>query len=132
MQAKGYSGCFACGQDNPRSLGLDFVPADGTVTAAWMGADWCQGYPGVVHGGILCTLLDEDMARAVQELGVIGVTAKMEVWFRKPAPTGMELVISAWVEDRRGRRIMARGEIRDRQGQLLAEGRALFIVRDEA
>ncbi|HHY37125.1 MAG TPA: PaaI family thioesterase [Firmicutes bacterium] len=132
MRVKDYSGCFACGLDNPRSLGLEFVAgAGGSVTATWTGAEWYQGYPGMVHGGIICTLLDEAMAKAVQELGAAGVTGKMEVWFRRPTPTGVELTISGWIEERRGRRIKAGAEIRDRQGRLLAEGRALFIVRDK-
>lgn len=132
MRDKDYSGCFACGLDNPRSLGLEFVTdSDGTVTASWTGAGWYQGYPGIVHGGILCTLLDEGMAKAVQESGAIGVTAKMEVRFRKPASTGVELIVTGWIEDRRGKRIKARGEIKDKKGQLLAEGKALFIARDE-
>jgi len=58
-----------------------------------------QGWPGVLHGGLVCTLLDEVMARVFffdQEERWM-VTAKMEVRYFKPVPLEQPLTLGGGI-----------------------------------
>jgi hypothetical protein len=58
--------CFACGSRNPQGLHLCFETGpDGCVAAPWQPSPIFQGYEGIIHGGIISTVLDEAMAKAV-------------------------------------------------------------------
>jgi len=87
--------CFACGTNNPYSLHLKF---------RWEGDDYVcdfvpqrvhQGWAGVVHGGILCTLLDEGMNTMLCHTVGAVVTAELRVRFRNPAPIGVPIQVRA-------------------------------------
>jgi acyl-coenzyme A thioesterase PaaI-like protein len=78
--------CFVCGQDNPRGLKISV-----TYREAGMAAETelalpreFQGWAGVIHGGILATLLDEMMAHAVWHFAGPGLTLGLEVRFHAP------------------------------------------------
>lgn len=81
--------CFACGSDNPHGLRLKFhVGPEGTAAASLvLGPEW-EGPRGIVHGGIVSTLLDEAMAKAVAATGCKTMTAELRVRFRQYAETG--------------------------------------------
>lgn len=89
--------CFVCGLRNPGSLKASFYEeSDGTVVALFTGEEFHQGYPGRMHGGVISGIMDETIGRAImvglppgQE--VWGVTAELNVRFRKPVPLGVEL-----------------------------------------
>jgi len=121
--------CFGCGTENPAGLRLRIeTGADGTVWNDYTVPDHFQGYRGVVHGGILATLLDEVMAHAVLRAGSgSAATAQLEIRYRQPAPVGETLRTEARVERISGRRIQVTGRIRNREGQVVAEGQALFL-----
>ncbi|MBN2432574.1 MAG: PaaI family thioesterase [Acidobacteria bacterium] len=121
--------CFCCGRDNPRGMKLDIRSGeDGEVYTLYTPPAEFQGYQGVVHGGILATLMDEIMAHALLRRGMgSAATARMEVVFRHPARTGVELRICGRVEDVSGRRITTTAVIADADGRRLAEARALFL-----
>ena len=78
-------GCFGCSTANERGLGLVFERGDGIVEArTTLGEDFA-GYDGLVHGGIVSTLLDEAMGWAILELtGRFAVTRSLTVDFRRP------------------------------------------------
>ena len=59
-----------------------------------------NGYPGIVHGGIVAAMLDETSGRAVMLDGDFDnfmVTLKLEVIYRKPTPTDIPLEITGWI-----------------------------------
>lgn len=116
--------CFVCGRKNPHGLYMTFydngqneVYSDYTVPPAF------QGYPGVVHGGIVAAMLDEVVAR----VSMIGdhhhfmMSVKLEVKYRHPVPTEVPLRVVGRIERLRGRLGKAVGEISLADGQLLAE-----------
>lgn len=86
-------------------------------------ADAYQGYPGIVHGGIVAAMLDEVVAR----VSMIGdphhfmMSVKMEVKYRNPVPTGLSLTLVGKVVRMRGRLGKAVGEILLPSGELAAE-----------
>jgi uncharacterized protein (TIGR00369 family) len=110
-------GCFICGLANPIGLKIVFhedrermqVRARLTVPERY------RSYPGVVHGGIVATILDETAGRALfvhsRDINDFFVTAKMEVRYRRATPTDTPLVAVGWVEHY-GERARVRGELR--------------------
>jgi uncharacterized protein (TIGR00369 family) len=103
--------CFGCGDDNPIGLHLRFATNADTVTAAFLPKDVHQGFQGVVHGGIIATVLDEAMAWATAAAGNWAVTTKLDVRFRRPLHVGEPTTVSARVVSVRGRAITAAAEL---------------------
>ena len=128
--------CFVCGRENPKGLHMHFhQPAPGEVVAEYIVGDEFQGYPGVVHGGIVASMLDEVIGRANMEWNEnktnFMVTAQLNIRYRKPVPVGKPLRLMGHAGKRDGRVSRARGEIFDPDGTLLAEGEAvLFDIPD--
>ena len=86
LETGGY--CFVCGKNNPNGLRLSFEidKEKQILKTTFVASPTYQGWDGIVHGGILCTLLDEAMANLVYELGYQAVTASIEIRFKKPPP----------------------------------------------
>ncbi len=123
--------CFICGRQNPVGLKLDFYEDHETerVRAEITVPDAYQGYPGVVHGGIVSAILDEVAGRAV----IIGggsenllATLRMTVRFRRPTPTETPLLAVGWVEQASGVGARVAGEIRLPDGTVTAECESLL------
>ena len=58
------------------------------------GPEHHQGYPGRMHGGVITAILDETIGRAIMIRygeAIWGVTAELNVRFRKPVPLDVEL-----------------------------------------
>ncbi|MGY1705443.1 PaaI family thioesterase [Geodermatophilus sp. SYSU D00697] len=66
-----------------------------------------EGPPGLVHGGVVATLLDHVLARAVRAAGRGGLTATLTVRYRRPVPLGVPLLLSAEAGEPSGRRTPA-------------------------
>lgn len=93
MEPAGASLCFGCSLDNPVGLHLKFsIREDGCVYTRFTPHLFHQGYNGILHGGLIATVLDELMANHVLKLGYQAVTARLEVRFRKPISIGQELL----------------------------------------
>ena len=85
--------CFACGKDNPRGLKLKIeVDRDG-ARFEYRVPENLQGWQGVTHGGIISTMLDEDMVWAAAGREIEVVTAEMTVRFTNPLPTGHKIKV---------------------------------------
>lgn len=116
--------CFVCGRKNPRGLYVTFYDnGRNEVQATHTISEDYQGYPGVVHGGIVAALLDEVVAR----VSMIGdphhfmMSVKLEVKYRHPVPTETELTAVGRIVKLRGRLGKAVGEIRLPDGTVAAE-----------
>lgn len=121
--------CFGCGEANPVGLHLKFFRAeDGTVVCETAVPDTCEGPPGYAHGGIIATLLDETMSKAVRLHGVVAMTARLEVDYRRPVPSAMPVRLEGRVTRSDGRKHWVEARIRNAAGEELAAGKALFIA----
>jgi uncharacterized protein (TIGR00369 family) len=120
--------CFVCGLENPIGLKVVFYEDEtGRVRARFTPREEHQGYPGVLHGGITATLLDEAAGRVVNRLGIWMATAKLEIRYLKPVPTGQPLTVIGEMTRLRGRVMEARAEIRLADDSLAVEATALYI-----
>ena len=80
--------CFGCGQANQTGLRLDFLLADdGSVVSFPVVASAFEGHPGYLHGGVIATLLDEAMSKAVRATGSTSMTRKIEIDYLRPVPS---------------------------------------------
>jgi acyl-coenzyme A thioesterase PaaI-like protein len=118
--------CFGCGARNPHGLKLDFRIEDSRAVAEFRPRMEHQGYPGLVHGGLIATALDEAMGWAMYSLRVWAVTGKMEIKYRQPLPLDATATVTGEVVRNRGRWLEVRGEVRA-GGRLVAESHALFM-----
>jgi acyl-coenzyme A thioesterase PaaI-like protein len=127
-----YQRCFICGQQNHAGLRVRYRQEGERIVTEFTGDELHMGYPGVVHGGLISALLDETMGRTALFGRAWVMTGKLEVRYRLPAPVGEALEISAWATRRRRDSVEARGEVRRPTGELVADGRGLFLrVPDE-
>ena len=122
--------CFLCGVENP--VGLKMViyndPDHGQVVSTVTVPERFQGYPGVVHGGIVATMLDEVAGRATL-LGApddLMVTVKLEVRYRRPTPAATPLTVIGRITQQGRSLARARGEIRLADGTVTAEAELLL------
>lgn len=122
--------CFGCGRRNAAGLHLEFHddPNGNGVEALFTPAPRVEGYTGMVHGGIITTVLDEVMAWSLYRHGIWAVTGELTTRYRAPIRIGQPTVAAGMIVRDRGRALELRGEIRDRDDRrLLAEARATFI-----
>src|SRR6516162_8012905 len=110
--------CFACGPENAEGMQLQFQYGDGTASAVWRPAARFSGWPSMVHGGVVATLLDEAMAHAAIAAGVRAVTGHLDIRFRKAAPMDTALVAHGRVEQRRGRMLVLSATVTGEDGTL--------------
>jgi acyl-coenzyme A thioesterase PaaI-like protein len=122
--------CFACGLTNSIGLKLRFYETGpDEVTAECTIPERYQGYPGVVHGGIVTAMLDEISGRAHinSDPPRFMYTAKLEIRFRKNVPIGEPLRVVGKVEKSKSRTATSIGMIFGPDGDLLAEAKALHV-----
>lgn len=120
--------CFACGPDNPISLKLQFREEGDRYCSDFVGGQEHQSYDGIMHGGIISTLLDEIMGGYLYAKGYRAVTAKLEVRYRKPTPIGEHLNIEGWIVGNRGTMYDLASKITLDDGTVTAEGKAKIAL----
>lgn len=123
--------CFVCGITNPIGLHLIFYStAPGEVTAECSLPAQYQGYPGIVHGGVVAAMLDEAAARSF--MGEVDnprftYTARLEIRYRKNVPIDQPLRLVGRAETSKSRLASAKSAIYGPNDTLLAEAEALLI-----
>jgi acyl-coenzyme A thioesterase PaaI-like protein len=119
--------CFGCG-DNPFGLHLPVPTQEGheRYEAPVRFGEHHQAGPGIVHGGVVATALDEACGLLATWYRFPAVTARIFVRYRRPVPINVDLVLRAEIEDMRGRRIHVTGALWDAD-EPLAETRAAFL-----
>lgn len=123
-------GCFVCGKSNPIGLKLEFAEEGDEYVTYFTPAKEHQGWLGIVHGGLVSTVLDEVMARYVYVLGHNAVTGEMTIRLKRPAPIGQRLRFAGRIESVDRRVIHCSARATDESGQLIAEaaGRMVKVI----
>ena len=123
--------CFACGPRNPIGLKLTFREENDTYVSNFTAGLEHQSYNGIMHGGLISTLLDEIMARYLYAQGLTAVTAKLEVRYRQPTPIGEKLTITGWIVNKKGKMYELAGKITLPDGTVTAEGKSIVAVKGD-
>lgn len=122
-----YKKCFVCGEENSGGLKAQFLwdgrQATTTITAL---AEY-EGYHGIYHGGIVATLLDEVMLKAILATGIYAVTAEMTVRFKKPVQTGEMVKFAGRIIESKGRLYSTEGEALDKDGEPFATATGRYL-----
>jgi uncharacterized protein (TIGR00369 family) len=131
-----YQACYGCGRKNAQGLRMSFAHLpDGTAECVYTAAEHLAGAPGVIHGGVQATLLDEVMGHAIHvanldpDLDI--ATVDFSLRYRRPAPVGVPLTLRARLVRSEGRDFYVTGEIVSPAGKALttAEARWRRVLR---
>ena len=120
--------CFGCGPANPAGLHLEFLQAeDGSVVCLPTVSNTFEGPVGLLHGGIIATLLDEAMSKAVRARGLTAMTRQMEVDYLRPVPVAAPIRIEGRMMRSEGRKHWTEARILNAKGSTLAAGKGRFV-----
>jgi acyl-coenzyme A thioesterase PaaI-like protein len=126
-----YQRCFVCGQRNPFGLKLLFRVEDDAVVTDFQPREEHQGFPGVIHGGIVAAVLDETLGRTsvLAPRPEWTMTGRLEIRYRRYVPYGPLLRVRASLGQQRRRMIQASGvlTLADDEHIVLAEAQGTFL-----
>ena len=107
--------CFICGTENDAGPKARFYNLDdGRVVCLFTAKDIHGGHPGILHGGIICSILDETAGRAMSVLSpntTGALTIELKTEFKAVVPTNVELKAVGWVEEVREKVYISRSVI---------------------
>ena len=131
-----YQRCFACGQQNPSGLKMLFHLDGQTVVSDFQPREEHQGFPGVIHGGIIATVRDEALNRTsmLTDHPTWTLTGRLEVRYRRYVPYGPLLRVRASLGVKRGRMVQASGKLTlaTDESIVFAEAHGSFMALSQA
>lgn len=116
--------CFICGKENPGGLQADFYELDtGEIACVFCAKQGHEGHPGILHGGVICAILDETAGRSMtaREPKTSAYTVDLQIQFLKTVPSGQILTAIARVDEIKEKVYIASGEIYLTNGQIAAK-----------
>jgi len=126
--------CFVCGIENSVGLKAKFyVSEENETIALFTPRNNLQSYPGVMHGGISATILDETIGRAIMNIygqDSFGVTLELNVKYKKPVPTDTELKVVGKITNDRGRIFEGTGELYLPDGTVAVSASGKYLKRE--
>jgi acyl-coenzyme A thioesterase PaaI-like protein len=129
VRARTQSRCFVCGQDNPVGLRIEFErEAGGAMASSWVPRAEYEGFRGIVHGGVVSTVLDEAMSKAVAAAGIEALTAELRVRLRRPVHPEQSYEVRGWVVSIGKRLIATEAAITSIDGEESAHAWASFLA----
>ena len=127
---KGLEKCYGCGRENPIGFKLIVRQEEGKVKGEFVPGEYHQGWAGVIHGGVICTLLDEVMSYATYFQGIKTITAKMEIRFFQPVIPGQKLFLAGEITRKSRRLVKTFGRVELGDGSVIAESNASLYVTE--
>lgn len=123
------SNCFVCGQDTVCGLKLIFSSnCEGEVEATVKLSSDYEGYPGIIHGGIVSSVLDEAVSKAQKsKKDRLLVTAQLNTRFKLPMRVDTEYIVKGYTGANSGKICKATGVIIDNEGTIIAEAEAILV-----
>ncbi|HJO81304.1 MAG: PaaI family thioesterase [SAR202 cluster bacterium] len=131
VSVKEHPGCYGCGQANASGLRLHMEMQGDRLRASFTPAKRHEGWPEIVHGGIIASLLYEVMENLAYYRKDITMMRSMETRFRSPAAVGEMVTVESWLDNRAGREVKVRGEIKSAAGKTIADGSATLVILNE-
>jgi uncharacterized protein (TIGR00369 family) len=127
-----YSGCFVCGEKNIHGLKARFFYNGEEAYTEIETARQFEGYRDIYHGGIISTILDEVMIKAILAVDRYAVTAEMTIRFNQPVPIDKKLRFTGRVIKNKGRIFLTEGDVTDAEGNLYASATGKYVEADES
>jgi acyl-coenzyme A thioesterase PaaI-like protein len=124
------AGCLVCGPQNAHGLHLSFFvdPETGAVRTTFTPHKDNIGFEGIVHGGVIATVLDEAMVWAATWAGRrFCLCGELTTRFRKSAEIGRAALVEARVEYRNPRLVQTAATLRDDAGGVLATASGKYV-----
>ncbi len=122
-----YRHCFVCGEENLNGLKAIFHYDGHQAVTEVTADDRFEGYRGIYHGGIIATLLDEVMIKALLAEDVFAVTAEITVKFKRPVRTGDRIRFVGRKTAGKGRLYLTDGEALGDDGEVFATATAKYL-----
>ena len=123
--------CFACGSLNEHGIHLELHVAGDRCWTDLALPERFQGWDGIAHGGIVCTILDEVMAWSLAATNNWGLTARMSVTFKRPIRIGAPIRGEGWITSSRRRIHETAARIVDpASDEVLATASATYVAAD--
>ena len=123
--------CLVCGLKNPFGLHTSFFELDNNeLLAVFKPRREHQSYPGRLHGGIISTILDETIGRAIMiqsEGDIWGVTVDLQIRFKKPVPLDEELRVIGRITKDSSKFFEGTGELLLQDGTVAATGHGKYL-----
>ncbi len=119
--------CFGCGEDNPIGLKLNFEWDGTTASTTLVPRKEYEGWPGIIHGGIVFTLLDEAMAWVSRRLQMQSLTVRADVKYHHPLRVGEQVNITATSVKATRKILEAKATISLADGTIIAEGTCTML-----
>jgi uncharacterized protein (TIGR00369 family) len=122
--------CFGCGPANPTGLKMEFH-TNGSSVLSWVTVPpHLCGWENLVHGGVLSTMVDEVMSKAIVHfLKSLGLTKSMTVNFIKPVHVGREVRVEGKLREvKEDREAIMEGVIYDDQGNVCTSSTGTFVL----
>ena len=126
--------CLVCGVQNPFGLKTKFYELENKeIVAYFTPHTYLQSYPGILHGGISATILDETIGRAImahygQES--FGVTIELNLKYKKPVPLDVELKVIGRITNDKGRIFEGTGELILPNGEVAVTASGRYMKRN--
>ena len=129
IQKNFHQNCLICGNKNPWSLGLCFYATnDGWVCSEFQSHEKLQGYDGILHGGIVSTLLDAAMTNYLFHHNIQAVTGELLVRFLHPTACDSKLTVRARILSEKSLLYILEAEL-IHEDKVMAKAKAKFIRR---
>lgn len=129
VRAREHPGCVVCSPASPQGLQVRFeVLADGSTQGHFACGKAYEGYPGIIHGGVLSALLDGAMLHCLFARNQPAVTAELSVQFRHPVEVGIPVMVLARLIEQADSLYTLSGEV-VQQGQRKVKATGRFLAR---
>ncbi|WP_458701293.1 PaaI family thioesterase [Sulfurospirillum sp. 1307] len=126
--------CLVCGIENDFGLKTKFYESDNEeVIGIFTPHEKLQSYPGILHGGISATILDETIGRAIMAKygqNSFGMTIELNIKYKKPVPLDTELKVVGRIVNDRGRIYEGSGELLLPNGEVAVSATGKYMKRD--
>ncbi len=129
MKSLSHHHCFVCSEENAKGLQVDFKPRGHKIVGIFVPTRDHQSYEGITHGGVLSSLLDAAMNRAILEKGYTAQTGKMEIRFLQNAPVGDALTVIGEVVKTRNNFVLTKGVIYSPDHLEVAASEGIFFLK---
>ena len=122
--------CFGCGVNNPIGMKLKFTRDGDWLCTEFTPDKIYQGWPGLLHGGILGCLLDEVMSNVAYATGNTCLTASITIRLKQPVKVEEPLLIAARIVRHRKKLIETEGRVSLQDGTVVAESTAKQFIAE--